>query len=257
MALRRPFLIVVVCTLAFVPTGCNAPAASSEAAFTPTPAASPTATRAKTACTNPLYPVVEGAEWSYSVSGISSTAFTRSIISVRRDGFTDQDVFDSGETRTGEWKCGDGALSALSRGESLIAMIQMEGTASSYKTTSATGITLPAIVTPGASWTQEFTVEGTKTISGQDLPGKGDVTYSCIGGDTETVAVPAGAFDAVRIGCQINGTTSVGMLGSDVPTELASVATIWYACGIGMIRTENEISGVGHTSILLTSYTIP
>ena len=100
-------------------------------------------------------------------------------------------------------------------------------------------------------------MEGSQTVSGQDVPATGKVSYSCKAADTETVIVPAGALEAVRVGCQINGTISVKMLGFDVPTELTSVATIWYARGIGMVKTENEISGIGHTSIELNSYTIP
>jgi hypothetical protein len=255
MALQRPLLVALVLTLALALAACSIPGA--QAAATPTPAPSATPTPTVTACTNPYYPVVEGAQWTYSLSGMATGTFNHSIIAVRPDGFTDQDVFASGVTRTGEWKCEDGALSALSPAESLSAMIQTEGMTASYKTVSATGVTLPGIITPGTAWTQEFTVEGTQTISGQDLAGKGNFTYACTAGDTETVTVSAGVFDAVRVGCQINGTISVNMLGFDVPTELASVATMWYARGVGMVKTENEISGIGHTSIELTSYALP
>ena len=83
------------------------------------------------------------------------------------------------------------------------------------------------------------------------------MTYACTAGDLETVTIPAGAFEALRVGCQINGTISVNMLGLNVPTQLASVATMWYARNIGMIKTENEISGIGHSTIEMTSYSIP
>jgi hypothetical protein len=68
--------------------------------------------------------------------------------------------------------------------------------------------------------------------------------------------VPAGALEGPR-GRQINGTITVSIAGLEVPTELASVATIWYARDVGMVKTENEISGIGHSTIELTSYTIP
>ncbi len=255
MALHRPLLIVVVFTLALVVVACSVPGATSSTATAP--AAAPTSTPTRTACTNPLFPVVKGAQWKYGLSGISSGTFTHSITSVRPDGFTDQDVFDSGVTRTGQWKCEDGALSAINPAESLSAMIQWEDFTADYKTTGATGVTLPAVLTPGTAWSQDFTMEGSQNVSGQDVPATGKVSYSCIAADTETVLVPAGALEAVRVGCQINGTISVSMLGVDVPTELTSVATIWYARGIGMVKTENEISGIGHTSIQLNSYTIP
>lgn len=253
MALHRPLLTLIILTLVAALAACTPPTP----AATPTPAPSPTATPTVTACTNPLLPVVEGAKWVYTLSGTSSGTLTHSITAVRPDGFSDQDVFDTGLTRTGEWKCEDGALTVLSPAESLSAMFKGDGTTGSYKTTSTTGITLPAIVTPGTAWTQDVTFEGTQTISGQELPVKGTATYACTAGDTETVSLPAGALDAVRVGCQINVTASASILGIQVPTELASVATIWYARGIGMVKTENEVSGMGHTSIELTSYTLP
>jgi hypothetical protein len=136
-------------------------------------------------------------------------------------------------------------------------MIQTEGMTSEFKTTSSSGVTLPAIVRPNDSWSQQFTIEGTQTVSGQDVQGKGDMSYSCTAADIETVVVPAGSFDAIRVGCQTNGTLTVTMAGFEVPTEFTAAATMWYARDLGMIKTENEISGVGHTTIELTSYTIP
>jgi hypothetical protein len=239
----------------FTVVACALPGASTSIA-TP-PRASATATPTKTACSNPLYPVINGAKWTYAMSGISSGTFTHSITDVRPDGFTDQDVFDSGMTRTGEWRCEAGALTALSPAESLSAMVHAEGMAAEYHTKSSTGITLPAIVTPGASWSQELTIEGTQSIAGQDVPGKGNLSYSCTAADSETVVVPAGAFDAVRVGCQINGTIKVTMAGFEVPTEFFSAATIWYARHVGMVKTENEISDIGHSTIELMSYMIP
>ncbi len=255
MARHRPLHLLLPISLMLALGACALPGSAPEATSTPMP--TPTATPTKSACTNPLFPVVKGAQWTYGLSGISSGTFTHSITAVRPDGFTDQDVFDSGVTRTGQWKCEDGALSAINPAESLSAMIQWEDFTADYKTTGATGVTLPAVLTPGTAWSQDFTMEGSQSISGQDVPATGKVSYSCIAADTETVLVPAGALEAVRVGCQINGTISVSMLGFDVPTELTSVATIWYARGIGMVKTENEISGIGHSSIQLNSYTIP
>ena len=69
--------------------------------------------------------------------------------------------------------------------------------------------------------------------------------------------VAAGAFEALRVGCRINATITVTMSGVALPTEMASAATIWYARDVGMVKTENEVSGLGHSTIELTSYTIP
>ena len=255
MAPRRPFLILTLVAIMVTVLACTQPGAPAPA--TSQPPASEPAPKTKGACSNPLYPVIIGAEWTYATSGISTGTFKHSITDVRADGFTDRDVFSGGVTRTGEWKCEAGTLTALSPAESLSAMIQTEGMTSEFKTTSSSGVTLPAIVRPNDSWSQNFTIEGTQTLSGQDVQGKGDMSYSCTAADTETVAVPAGSFDAVRVGCQLNGTITVAMAGFEVPTEFTSAATIWYARDVGMVKTENEISDIGHSTIELTSYTIP
>lgn len=255
MALQRPFGLLALLALMLTPLACT----RSDGANAPASASDPTATTAPTlnACSNPLYPVVNGAQWTYALSGLSSGTFTHSIIAVRPDGFTDQDVFDEGVTRTGEWKCEAGALTALSPAESLSAMVQTDGMTSKFTTTSLTGVTLPAVLTPGTAWSQNFTIEGTQTISGQDVLAKGDFSYSCTAAASESVTVPAGTFDAVRADCQIDGTIKVTLAGFEVPTKLTSTATMWYAPNVGMVKTQSEISGIGSNTIELASYTIP
>jgi hypothetical protein len=257
MAFRKPFLTVIAFALVAALAACNLPsqAVTPEGVLGATP--SQPAPQTLGQCKNPLHPVIKGAAWTYSLSGITSGSFTRTITAVREDGFTDQDVYDAGVTRTGEWKCEDGTLTALAPAEGLSSMIQSGGVTAQFETTESEGITLPAIVTPGAAWTQSFTLEGTQTIAGNSAKSTGEMSYSCKAADIETVSVPAGVFDAVRVGCQINATISVSTAGLEVPTEWASATTIWYARDIGMVKTENELSGVGHSSIELTSYTIP
>jgi len=255
LVLRRPYPVLSLLVLMLAVAACTSPVASAPAASLPPAPA--TATPANTACSNPLYPVIKGAEWTYAMSGISTGTFTHSIIAVRADGFTDQDVFESGVSRTGQWSCNAGALTALSPAESLSAMVQTQGVTAEYQTVSSSGFTLPALLTPGTTWDRKFTVEGTQSFAGQDVQGKGDVSYSCTAADSEIVAVPAGSFDAVRVGCQINGPITVAMAGFEIPIEFASAATMWYATDVGMIKTENEISGIGHSTIELTSYAIP
>jgi hypothetical protein len=257
MALPKPFLTLIAFALMNALAACNLPsqAVAPEGASLATPSQPVPQTLGQ--CKNPLHPVIKGAEWTYSLSGITTGTFTRTITAVREDGFTDQDVYDSGVTRTGEWKCEDGTLTALSPAEGLSSMIQSGGVTAQFETTESDGMTLPAIVTPGSSWTQNFTLEGTQTVGGGSAESTGEMSYACKAADIETVSVPAGVFDSVRVGCQINATISVRMAGVEIPTEWASATTIWYARDIGMVKTENELSGVGHSSIELTSYTIP
>jgi hypothetical protein len=91
MALRQPFrtisMLFLVSSLAActLPGGAVAPA---DAVPTSTQPAPPTLGQ----CSNPLQPVIVGATWTYTVSGITTGTFTRSISDVRTDGFTDQNA---------------------------------------------------------------------------------------------------------------------------------------------------------------------
>jgi len=257
MAFQKPFLTIVVGSLVAALSACNLPSQAAAPGDTARATPSQPAPQTTGQCKNPLHPVIKGAEWTYSLSGITTGSFTRTITAVREDGFTEQDDFDAGVTRASEWKCEDGTLTALSPAEGLSSMIQSSGATVQFETTQSDGVTLPGIVTPGSAWTQNFTLEGTQTTAGNSADSTGEMSYSCKAADVETVSVPAGVFDAVRVGCQVNATITVDMAGFEVPTEWASATTIWYARDVGMVKTETELSGVGHSSIELTAYTIP
>ena len=177
---------------------CNLPA------VTPTPPAdsSPAAPQslppasAGGACANPLYPVVKGGSWTYSITGAANDTFTHSITDVRADGFTDQDVFTSGATRTGEWKCDQGSLIALSPVAGPAAAIAANNLTWNLQSTQMSGVTLPANVKSGDTWNQDFTVEGLQSIGGQNLAGTAKVAFACTAGSSEAITVAAGAFSA-------------------------------------------------------------
>jgi hypothetical protein len=208
-------------------------------------------------CSNNLYPVVNGAAWNYSVSGAATDTFTHSIKDVTADGFTDQDVFASGVTRTGEWKCQDGALIALSPLSGPSGAVTANNLTADFTTTDMSGVTLPANVKSGDTWTQEFNIEGTQSVGGQDVAAKGKVNFNCAAGATESTTVAAGAFDAQRVDCKINLDISVSIGGLQVPTSFAGDTTMWYAPGVGLVKMDGSIPNIGTTSIELTAYNIP
>jgi hypothetical protein len=209
------------------------------------------------ACSNDLYPVVNGAAWNYSVSGMATDTFTHSIKDVTADGFTDQDVFASGVTRTGEWKCQNGALIALSPLTGPSGAVTANNLTANFTTTAMSGVTLPANVKSGDTWTQDFNIEGTQSVGGQDVAAKGKVAFECTAGATEPTAVAAGAFDSQRVDCKINLDVAVSLGGLQVPTSFAGNATMWYAPGVGLVKMDGSIPNIGTTSIELTAYNIP
>jgi len=230
---------------------------------TPTPTAdtssagSGSASSGANACGNNLYPVVNGAAWNYSVSGLATDTFTHSIKDVTADGFTDQDVFASGATRTGEWKCENGALIALSPLTGPSGAVTANNLSANFKTTDMTGVTLPANVKSGDTWTQTFNIEGTQSMGGQDVAAKGKVGFDCTAGATESTTVAAGAFDAQRVDCKINLDISVSLGGLQVPTSFAGDMTMWYAPGVGLVKMDGSVPNIGSTTIELTAYNVP
>jgi hypothetical protein len=254
------FLSIVVLLAASL--ACSLPG-SSPSSNTPVPVVEvpsggvPSNTGGSGACDNPLYPVVIGASWTYKFNGGVPGDFTRSITAVNDDGFFDQDVFTSGITRTGEWKCNAGALIALDPNGGSTAAVQSSTIDSTFETIAMDGVTLPANVNAGESWTQNFTIEGTETIKGVAVASKNQTAYSCTAGGSESVTVAAGTFNAVRMECQTNITITITMNGAEIPTNVTTTSTIWYAPGVGMVKSDNVVSGTGNNTIELTAYNIP
>jgi hypothetical protein len=251
LAIVALILSALACTISggSTPATAEQSSPSSEAPSGPAPTSG--------ACANPLYPVDVGVSWTYSMSGPEVGDFTRSIIAVDANGFTDQDVFTSGVTRTGEWTCESGALIALQPTGGPSGVVQANNITAEFHTTDMSGVTLPATVNAGTSWTQNFTIEGVESIGGQDVPAKNETAYSCTGGGTESVTVPAGTFDAVRVDCQTDITITITLNDVEVPTNVSTTSTTWYASGIGMVKSDNVISGAENNTIELTAYTIP
>jgi hypothetical protein len=107
-------------------------------------------------------------------------------------------------------------------------------------TTSNEGITLPGDIQQGDDWSQTI---GVKVSAGdQTMDFIIDTTYTALG--YETVTVPAGTFNALKI------EQSADMGGSE-PT----IQTLWYVQDVGLVKSLIE---VGETYVNeLVSYNIP
>lgn len=209
------------------------------------------------ACDNPYLPVVAGATWEYNLTGPISDTFTHTILSVESDSFTEQDAFASGVTRQGKWQCDNGALIALNPASGSSANVSTEGVSVDFETTDQSGVTLPATINAGETWSQALTLEGTQTISGTSFPASNQFTNDCTALGIESVTVPAGTFDAMRVECQGNMNITVAMdPNNPVSTSLALTNVYWYAENIGMVKNTTSSPGINST-IELVSYNIP
>jgi hypothetical protein len=202
-------------------------------------------------CQNPYYPVVQGASWTYQVSGTSSGTFTRSIVNIRENGFDDQDVFSAGVTRQGSWECREGNLISLTpaSGPSVAAAgMQMNATVESN-----TGLTFPADPRPGMEWTQNLVLVGRFEQEDMSMEARSVIDLSCKAVGMERVSVPAGDFEALRVDCATQFAISISGMAAFNTTVNGSA---WYAPGVGWVKS-SDASEMGVTEVVLLSYTIP
>ena len=208
------------------------------------------------ACANPYLPAIVGAAWTYQLTGDSNDTYTHTILSADEDGFVEQDAFASGVTRQAEWKCENGNLIALNPPGGNSANVTTEGVQVDFETTALEGVTLPATINPGDTWTQSLTLEGTQTINELVIPAKNQVDFSCTAIGMESVAVPAGTFDAMRVDCTTQMNITMTMNGVEIPNSINLAGVNWYALNVGLVKASTTGSDLDSVSELVT-YTLP
>lgn len=262
---RKLAIVIAISALVFSTLACNlgsqAPGVETQPQVgNPTEAApqqdQASSNGASGACDNPYSPIVQGATWNYNLQSSSSDTYVHSIVSIETDSFTEQDVFGTGITRTGYWTCDNGALTMLDPSSDTTGTVVADKVTADFHTTSSSGITLPATLNPNDTWEQAITLEGTENLGGNQIPAKNEFSNSCKAIGIESVAVPAGTFDAMRVDCQTDMTITITMANSPVTTSLKFTASSWFAENVGLVKEAKTGQGVDSV-IELTSYTIP
>jgi hypothetical protein len=212
-------------------------------------------------CTNAYYPVVEGGTWNYfaTVSTGDNYSFTNTITSTRSDGFTLTIQFDD-LTLTQEWTCSVEGILAIQMGGGNAGLLTTGDTRLELETRNVSGVTYPSEILPGSTWNYSLDFTGTMNIAGQtaDVSGDTQSNYTAIG--IESVTVPAGTFDAIKI--EIPNTINITSTfqGTTVPITVNGTTTSWFAQGIGWIRSvsSSDFGGIATTeTIELQWYNIP
>ncbi|RJP54901.1 MAG: hypothetical protein C4557_02265 [Anaerolineaceae bacterium] len=214
-------------------------------------------------CGNDLYPIKQGATWTYSSTGGPGGDFiyTDTITAMRPDGFTLSTQF-SELARTQEWSCETDGLKALELGNSgATASISAQGMTAEFTTSDVSGISLPREVQPGMQWQYSLAMQGVLAMPG-DQQAQSTGTYSVTMQEMgrETITVPAGAFEAVKIQTNYNIQVAAEFQGIQVPITVSGSSIVWYASGIGYIKSiENSDFGDAPYTVTteLLSYSIP
>ena len=128
------------------------------------------------------------------------------------------------------------------------------------ETQNASGVTYPANMQAGDTWQYKLDFTGKMDIAGQagDAAGSTQSDFTALG--MESVTVPAGTFNAIKVEIKTKFDASVTYQGMAVPVTFTGTAISWYAEGVGWVKTEsaNEYMGQSITeTIELQWYNIP
>lgn len=212
-------------------------------------------------CTNVYYPVRQGATWSYKSTGgpAGEYSFTDTITSVRENGFTlSTQIGDL--TRTQEWTCTAEGLSALQLGGAPAAMLNSQNIQLNLDISNATGVTFPSQINPGDQWQQTMNVTGNVTMMNEeaDASGTAQMNFSAIG--NESVTVPAGTFDALKVAVNVALNVDATYEGITLPVSFSGEYTYWFAPGVGWVKSSGTGNVLGSSftdTTELQSYSIP
>ncbi len=260
--------------LLIIPAACNypstAPTLVSSSTETPPELLSPTATIVPIQteatsnngqCANTYYPIREGATWTYSSTGgpAGGHGFTDTITSVREDGFTLTSKFGD-LTRTQEWACTPEGLVALQLGGTAASILNEDNMQVTLDVNHVSGVTFPLKINPGDTWQHTLEFTGKVIAAGQayDATGSAESKFQAVG--NESVTVPAGTFDALKIHVDTTIDIQGSFNGISFPVKITTPYDYWFVQGIGWVKASGtgKVSGEAFSeTIELQSYHIP
>jgi len=192
-------------------------------------------------CENAYYPVVDGATWTYTLAGaIESTSTLKTHPVEEKEFKVTTSSVDGTSQETGH--CTEEGIAFWDEA-GLSALFQSGAGTSTASTLQSTGVSLPHEIEPGDTWNQ------TLSAVGSDTDGILSVNAEFEAQGYETISVPAGDFDTLRI----LRTSTVLFQGN----EILEKATEWYAKDVGLVKRVTSITGLSELPLELVSYDIP
>jgi hypothetical protein len=261
---RTAIILILINLLSASITACNAETRGSSDVTLPVLKTNETNTQptASDLCKNILYPTTQGAFWVYaSVGGPNGMLnYINSITEARADGFTLTSQFNN-VTRTQKWSCTPEGLIALQPGGGNAAGISIQDMTAELTTSEVKGISIPQTISTGMEWQYGLRLQGTVAMPGdQKAQSNGSYFVNMKALEKETVTVPAGTFEAIKI--QSNSAVDIMAVfeGMEVPVKFNGITITWYVPGIGYVKSvENGDFGgtIYSTTTELQSYKIP
>lgn len=191
------------------------------------------------ACANPYFPNSLGTTWTYSGSNSATGSYTRTdtVAQTTTDSFTVQtSVADIPYSVT--YSCSSAGLTASDPVTQYAgALLSGPNAPVTVKLSSNTGITLPAAVKPGDTWQQAADFDATSPDL--NISGRFVFNYTAVG--FESVTVPYGTFDALRVDATINIQVSAFHISAGTYTT-----STWMVPDIGIVKSQgaSHVSGI-------------
>lgn len=196
------------------------------------------------------YPAVAGATWTYSVG---SENFTQTIVDVTADSMIMRMEMPGQEPMEFSYECTEGGMIQIGGMDDLLGDMDMEMDMN-MEIVSMEGLTYPNELVAGTQWDSEMVMKMDMTMEGMVVDSTTTVTSSSTAVAVESVTVPAGTFDAMRINAQTEVAMAMTMMGMSMPLPgMSTTSDTWLAEGIGMVLTVDEDGS--RTELL--SYSIP
>ncbi len=233
---------LAACALAATPTA--APLA--------TPLATPDLTGAgeTLVCLHPLLPADVAATWEYVLTDPAQQVITltNTIEDVQPAGFSLQSMYQIAETsfsNTSAWKCAPEGLTAETPilGGQWLTLLLPNATFGASELVTNDGVTLPAVINPGDTWTQTLTTRTPANINGQSETLQTTYTFTFTARRSEALRVRALSETAMLI--EVTGRiTATRQDGSSLPDiELSSAQ--WYVPAVGLAKSVSIIKIAG------------
>ena len=269
MEQKKTYTMISVLLISILLAACSAPPVPPtstqpiETATVPStePLGTSTPVAGQSLCSNVYYPVRQSATWTYKSAGgpAGEYSFTDTISAVRADGFTlTTQIGDL--TRTQEWTCSAEGLTALQLGGAPAAMLNSQNIELNLEINNATGLTFPSQISPGSQWQQNMDVTGNVIAFNEQAEATGNVQMSFNPVGNESVTVPAGTFEALKVDVDVTLNVNATYEGITLPVSFTGDYTYWFAPNVGWVKasaTGNVLGNSFTDTTELQSYNIP
>ncbi|HXD09352.1 MAG TPA: hypothetical protein VN653_04755 [Anaerolineales bacterium] len=248
LGLLLVFILITACSSAggssTQPALATATLAASTNTETPSQAVEPTTSGESTlaapsaSCANPYYPVREGSTWTYQSTGspAGNYSFTDTITALRPDGYTLTSKFDT-LTRTQEWACKPEGLVALQLGGGALTSQNLK---LEVETQNTSGVSYPANIAMGDQWDYALDFTGKMDLAGSSGEAKGNDKSHFTALGIESVTVPAGTFNALKVQVDTTLDISVTIQGLTVPVTFSSSYIYWFVQDTGWVKASGS-----------------